>query len=96
MDYSLPGSFVHGLLQARTLTGVGSLQLSSVAQSYLTPSDPMDCSPSGFSVHEILQASILEWIAISFSRESSQARDFFGRNDAEAETPVLWPPHEKS
>ena len=31
-----------------------------VAQSYLTPSDPMDCSPSGFSVHEILQARILE------------------------------------
>ena len=25
-----------------------------------------------------------------------QPRDFFGRNDAEAETPVLWPPHEKS
>ena len=30
-------------------------------------SDPMDCSPPGFSVHRILQARILEWVAISFS-----------------------------
>ena len=28
--------------------------------------------------------------------EGDQPWDFFGRNDAEAETPVLWPPHEKS
>ena len=28
--------------------------------------------------------------------EGDQPRDFFGRNDAEAETPVLWPPHVKS
>ena len=28
--------------------------------------------------------------------EGDQSWDFFGRNDAEAETPVLWPPHEKS
>ena len=30
--------------------------------------DPVDCSPSGSSVHGILQARILEWVAISFSR----------------------------
>ena len=35
----------------------------------------MDCSPPGSSVHEIFQARILEWVAISFSRESSQPRD---------------------
>jgi len=35
----------------------------------------MDCSPSGFSVHGILQARILEWIAIPFSRGTSQPRD---------------------
>ena len=35
----------------------------------------MDCSPLGSSVHGILQARILEWVAISFSRESSQPRD---------------------
>ena len=35
----------------------------------------MDCSPPGFSVHGILQARILEWLAISCSRGSSQPRD---------------------
>ena len=37
--------------------------------------DPMDCSPPGSSVHGILQARILEWVAVSFSRGSSQLRD---------------------
>ena len=36
---------------------------------------PMDCSPPGSSVHGILQARILEWVAISFSRGSSQPKD---------------------
>ena len=45
------------------------------AQSRLTLCDPMNCSPPGFSVHGILQARILEWVAISFSRGSSQPRD---------------------
>ena len=31
--------------------------------------DPMDCSPSGSSVHGVLQARILEWVAIPFSRD---------------------------
>ena len=35
----------------------------------------MDCSPPGSYVHGILQARILEWVAISFSRESSRPRD---------------------
>ena len=35
----------------------------------------MDCSLPGSSVHGILQARTLEWVAISFSRESSQSRD---------------------
>ena len=39
-----------------------------VAQLYLTLCDPMDCSPPGSSVHEILQARILGCIATSFSR----------------------------
>ena len=34
-------------------------------------SDTMDCSPPGSSIHGILQARILEWVAISFSRGSS-------------------------
>ena len=37
--------------------------------------DPIDCSPPGPSVHGILQARILEWVAISFSGGSSRPRD---------------------
>ena len=44
-----------------------SLHESEVAQC-LTLCDPMDCSLAGSSVHGILQAIVLEWIAISFSR----------------------------
>ena len=40
-----------------------------VAQSCLTLCSPMDCSSPGFSVHGILQARILEWVAIPFSRD---------------------------
>ena len=42
-----------------------------VAQSYPTLCDPMDCSPRGSSVHGILQARTLEWVAIFSSRGSS-------------------------
>jgi len=47
---------------------------SEVAQSCLTLCDPVDCSLPGSSVHGIFQAIVLEWIAISFSRGSSQPR----------------------
>ena len=47
-----------------------------VTQSCPTLCDPTDCSPPGFSIHGILQARILEWIAIPFSRESSWPRDW--------------------
>ena len=43
------------------------------AQSCLTLYDPMNFSRPGFSVHGILQARILEWVAISSPRESSQS-----------------------
>ena len=49
---------------------------SVVAQLCPTLCDPMDCSPPGSSVHGILQARILEWVAIPFSRGSSQPRDW--------------------
>ena len=42
-----------------------------VAQLCPTPCDPMDNSLPGSSVHGILQARILEWVAIPFSKESS-------------------------
>ena len=46
-----------------------------VAQSHLTLCDPMNCSPPGSSVHGILQARILEQVAVSSSRVSSRPRD---------------------
>ena len=49
--------------------------VSEVAQSCPTLCDPMDYSLPGSSVHGIFQARILEWVAISFSRESSQPRN---------------------
>ena len=45
--------------------------LLKFTQSCLTFCDPVDCSPPDSSVHGILQARILEWVAISFSRGSS-------------------------
>ena len=38
--------------------------------------DPLDYRPPGSSVHGILQARVLKWVAISFSWESSQLRDW--------------------
>ena len=49
-----------------TLSGVSHVRLFC---------DPMDCSPPGSSVHGILQAGILEWVAVSYSRGSSRPRD---------------------
>ena len=46
-----------------------------VAQLCLILCNPMDCSPPGYSIHGIFQTRILEWVAISFSRLSSQPRD---------------------
>ena len=46
-----------------------------VTQSCLTHSDPMDCSPPGFSVHGILQARILEWVEMPSSRRSFPPRE---------------------
>ena len=51
---------------------------SEVAQSCSTLCDRVDCSPPGSSVHGILQARILEWVAISFSRGSHQAPQSMG------------------
>ena len=46
---------------------------SEVAQSCLTLSDPMNCSPPGSSIHEISQARVLEWGAIAFSSKKMSA-----------------------
>ena len=51
------------------------LWVSEIAHSCLTLCNPMDCSLPGSSLHGILQARVLEWVAISFSRGSSWSRD---------------------
>ena len=65
------------LATAKLLTLVGRLRMGvcSVAQSSQTLCNPMDCSLPGSSVHGILQARILEWVTISFSRDSFHPRD---------------------
>ena len=53
----------------------GEVRWGEVSQSCPTLCDPVDCNLLGCSVHGILQARIMEWIAISFSRGSSRPRD---------------------
>ena len=97
MDYSLPGSSAHGILQIRILEWVAAtpwtaayqalpsmgfsrqeywsglplpspietLAVAASLQSCPTLCNPMDCSLPGFSIHGILQARTLEWVAIS-------------------------------
>ena len=65
------------LLGRKAMTNLDSLYpFSSVAWSCLTLCNLVDCSPPSSSVHEMFQARILEWIAIFFSRISSQLRDW--------------------
>ena len=58
-------------LKFKIVTGysLGIYQKVKVTQLCLTLCNPMDCSPAGSSVHRILQARILEWVAIPFSRD---------------------------
>ena len=89
MDCSLPGSSVHGIFQARVLEWV-AIAFSNVnlspflilwwmrAQSLQLCStlwDTRDCNLPGSSIHRILQASILEWVAMPSFRGSSWSRD---------------------
>ena len=60
---------VQGLLSSRLIDVWWSeVKGSGVAQSCPTLCDSMDCSPLGSSVHRILQARVVEWVAISFSK----------------------------
>src|SRR5574341_1021360 len=49
---------------------------SEVTQSCLTPSDLMDCSPPGSSVHGIFQARVLEWVPLPSAKCSLGISDF--------------------
>ena len=50
---------------------------SEVTQSCPTPSDPLDCSLPGSSVHGICQARVLEWVAIAFSGQRKLVYAFY-------------------
>ena len=62
------------------LSGLQIIYNTDVVVELLSPvqlfCDPMNCSLSHFSVHGIFQANILQWVAISYFRESSQLRDW--------------------
>ena len=63
---------------------------SEVAQSCMTLSDPLDCSPPGSSVHWIFQARVLEWGAIAFSEVHSKHFQIFLNREVYWLTSVLW------
>ena len=73
-SYSNQNSIVLVLKTDIQTSGI-ELKWSKATQSCPTLGDPMDCSLQGSSVHGIFQARVLEWVAISFSRGSSKARD---------------------
>ena len=69
-----PGPSVTAKKANCSLSKMSPMCVYTVAQSYLILCDPVDCSPPGPSVHGTFQAGILEWAAISFSKESSRPR----------------------
>ena len=134
-NYSISGSSVHGILQARILEWVtvpfsrGSsqprdqtqishiagrfltswatrealnksslnfLMLCLVIQSCPTLCDPMDCSLPGSSVHGVLQARILEWVAMPSSRGSSQPKDWTQVSCIKGRFFIIWATRESS
>ena len=73
---------VHGVAKSQTRLSDWTATTNSLlelkvlaAQSWMTLCDPMSCDLPGPFVHGILQARILEWVAILFSRGSSWSRD---------------------
>ena len=77
-EYSRLISFRMDWLNLLTVQGTLKSLAAAAAkslQSCPTLCDPIDGSPPGSSVPGILQAGILEWVAMSFSRESSRPRD---------------------
>ena len=71
-----PSVHQHLVPPRRIVNLLGSVKVKVlVAKSCLTLWGLMDCSPSGSSVHGILQARILEWVAVPFSRGSFRPRD---------------------
>ena len=85
MNHSTSGLPVHHQLPEFTETHV-----HWVTQLCPTLCNPMDCSPLGSPVHGILQARILEWVAIPFSRGSPQPRDQTGVSQIVGRFFTIW------
>ena len=68
-------SLLFNMLSRLVITFLSRSKVKVKVKSHLTLCDPVDCSLPDFFVHGILQARILEWVTISFSRGSSQPRD---------------------
>ena len=66
---------------------------SEVPQSCPTPSDPMDCSIPGSSVHGIVQARVLEWVAIAFSKHPANRWQRKAGGDQSSSDPTHFPLH---
>ena len=74
LSFLEPHSAMHDIVLPGTCTA-GAYQHAKSLQLHPTICNPMFCSLPGSSLHGILQARILEWVAIPFSRRSSQPRD---------------------
>ena len=75
---SLPGKF-HS---QRSLAGYNLYVHDRLLQSCLTLCDTMDLSPPGYSVHRMLKARILEWVAMPSSKGFCQPRDWIHKYQA--------------
>ena len=80
---TLPPSLPHTPQAEHRLSSANALRINEsgegkvwITQSCPIPRNPTDCSPPGSSGHGILQARILGWVAVPFSRGSFQPRDW--------------------
>ena len=72
MDRKAWRAVIHGVAKSRTRLSNWT-ELKSLSRVWLC--NPMDCSPPGSSINGVFLARVLEWVAISFFRGSSQPRD---------------------
>ena len=91
-----PGGWLPVLPEGASWPSVPALTFSQlclcvlVAQPYPTLCDPIDCSPPGSSVHGILQARILEWVAMPFSSWSPTITSQLQNKEGRRELRLLW------
>ena len=98
LDCSLPSSSVHGIFQAKILEWV-AIAFSNGCESWTIKKVERrrtDASELWCLLEKTLESPLNCKEIQPVRPKGDQPWDFFGRNDAKAETPVLWPPHVKS